>query len=110
MSVGPLGGVVGSAAGSPLSQTQGAAAERAKQDSSAQERGVEAELKTELASGIGTTEEDQGTSERDADGRRLWERSPDGDPSGEGENLDDAESSKSGPPKEGTGERLDLIG
>ena len=32
-----------------------------------------ARTKSERASGIGETQEDQQTSDRDADGRRLWE-------------------------------------
>ena len=104
MSMGPLGGVVGSSAGSPLSQTQGAAAERAKQDAAAQERTVETDRKSEQASGIGQTEEDQGASERDADGRRMWERSGGKKPEAE----DHEEGAK--PNVDGTGEHLDLIG
>ncbi|MEQ8209677.1 MAG: hypothetical protein RH917_07575 [Lacipirellulaceae bacterium] len=65
-----------SAAGAPLSQKAGAT-ERTKQDTSAQQRTEQTDLKAEEASGIGTTEEDQETSERDADGRRLWEAGPD---------------------------------
>ena len=108
MSVGPLGGIIGSAAGSPLSQTQGAATERAKQDSAAQERGVEADLKTEKASGIGQTEEDQGTSERDADGRRLWESSA--GKSGEENSEEDSPQATRKPSSGDTGGQLDLIG
>lgn len=73
MSVGPMGGVVGSAAGAPLSQTAGSETERTKREASATQRQVENETKAEQASGIGQTEGDEGPSERDADGRRLWE-------------------------------------
>ena len=38
-----------------------------------QNRQVDANQKAELAAGIGQTEQDQESSERDADGRRLWE-------------------------------------
>jgi hypothetical protein len=72
MSVGSLGGIIGSAAGAALSQTAGSETERAK-DSLNQTRQVEANQKAERAAGIGQTEQDQETSERDADGRRLWE-------------------------------------
>jgi hypothetical protein len=72
MSVGSLGGIISSAAGSPLSQTAGSETERAK-DSLAQSRQVDAMQKAESAAGIGQTEQDQESSERDADGRRLWE-------------------------------------
>ena len=72
MSVGSLG-ILGSAAGTPLSQTAGAETERAQKESLAQSRQSDANQKAERAAGIGQTEQDQETSERDADGRRLWE-------------------------------------
>jgi hypothetical protein len=72
MSMGPVGGVVGSAAGTSLSQAAGSEAERAKESTSHQ-RAASANQKAELASGVGHTEQDQESSERDADGRRLWE-------------------------------------
>lgn len=73
MSVGPMSGVVGSAAGAPLSQTAGSESERARKDSSASQRQVENDAKAENSAGIGQTEADEGTSDRDADGRKLWE-------------------------------------
>jgi hypothetical protein len=73
MSLLPLGGIVNSAAGAPLSQTTGSETERAHRDAGVQQRQVDANDRSEKAAGIGTTEEDQETSERDADGRRLWE-------------------------------------
>ena len=77
MSVGPLGGLVGSLAGSPLAQTKGSEIERAQHDASAQQRQAVSDRKAESASGIGETDgQDHETSDRDADGRRLWERPP----------------------------------
>ena len=76
MSVRPMSGVVGSAAGAPLSQTAGSETERAKKDASATQRQVESDTKAEKAAGIGETEADEGPSERDADGRKLWEEEP----------------------------------
>lgn len=73
MNVGPMGGIIGSAAGAPLSQTSGSETERSLRDASAQQRQVSTEQSAERAAGIGATDEDQGTSERDADGRRFWE-------------------------------------
>ena len=73
MSMGPVGGVVGSAAGTSLSQTAGAETERTQRDTAAQHRQIDGNERSELASGIGQTEQDQESSERDADGRRLWE-------------------------------------
>jgi hypothetical protein len=74
MSVGITGGLIGSAAGAPLSQTAGAETERTQKDSAARERLADGQNKSERASGIGTTEQDQQTDERDADGRRMYEQ------------------------------------
>jgi hypothetical protein len=75
MSVGPFGGIAGSAAGAPLAQTKGSEVERLQQDAGAQQRRVQGQLKAETAAGIGQADgEDHQTDERDADGRRLWER------------------------------------
>lgn len=73
MSMLPLGGLVGSLAGSPLAQTRGGAVEQQQAADVAQQRLQEAAQKADAAAGIGTTQEDAQTSERDADGRRLWE-------------------------------------
>ena len=84
MSVGPLGGVAGSAAGSPLAQTKGSDVERAQQDAGSQQRRVHVDQKAENAAGIGEADgEDHETAERDADGRRLWEQPPQGEASSE---------------------------
>lgn len=106
MSMGPIGGIIGSAAGSPLAQTKGAATERANQDSSATERITDADKKTEKAAGIGQTEGDSQTSDRDADGRRLWEQQK--DKASLDEESDTEESAKK--PEGDTGEHLDLLG
>ncbi len=77
MSVGPLGGIPASAAGSPLAQTQGAEADRTSEQDRAQQRRVRADQRAEDAAGVGQTDgEDHETAERDADGRRLWEEPP----------------------------------
>src|SRR5687767_5141410 len=80
MSIGVLGGIAGSAAGAPRSQATGNEAERVQKDALARERQVETSERAESASGIGETEQDQESSERDADGRRLWERPSDARP------------------------------
>ena len=75
MSVGPFGGIAGSAAGAPLAQTKGSEVERLQQDAGAQQRRLQGQLKAETAAGIGQADgEDHQTGERDADGRRPWER------------------------------------
>jgi hypothetical protein len=47
MSMGPLGGILGSAAGTPLSQTKGATAERAARDSAVKETADQLDLHAE---------------------------------------------------------------
>lgn len=75
MSVGPLTGLISSVAGSPLAQTKGAEIERSHQDASSQTRRVESAQRSESAAGIGETDgQEHETAERDADGRRLWEK------------------------------------
>ena len=54
---------------------KGSDIERAQQDSNSQERRVQSEAKAENAAGIGETDgEDHEAADRDADGRRIWER------------------------------------
>jgi hypothetical protein len=69
----PLGGIVTSAAGAPLSQTAGSETERVQKDALHQQRQSDSSQQAEGAAGIGQTDEDQQSSERDADGRRFWE-------------------------------------
>lgn len=73
MNVSSLGGMIGSAAGAPLSQATGSETERTSRESAAQQRNIDANQQAELAAGIGQTHEDQESAERDADGRRPWE-------------------------------------
>jgi hypothetical protein len=108
MSMGPMSGVVGSAAGAPLSQTSGSETERAQKDASAHQRQVETDKKASDAAGIGQTEEDQGTSERDADGRRFWETTD--------QKISEQDDDQSEPPRKAkdptgnSGNSLDLTG
>ena len=106
MSIGSFGGVTGSAAGAPLSSTQGSETERLQKDATAQARQIEHEQHAEQTAGIGHTEEDREASDRDADGRRLWERQlqPEGD-SSEG-----AKSRQSKDTSGDAGNTLDLTG
>lgn len=106
MSVGSLGGLVGSAAGAPLSQTSGSETERSQRDAAVRERNINAADQAEKAAGIGTTEQDQEASERDADGRRLWEAPPDKSDNGDAANA--ARQSKD--PTGQSGTNLDLTG
>ncbi len=109
MSIGPFSGVQGSAAGAPLSQTKGSETEKNQQQASATQRKVDSVEKSEKASGIGTTEGDQQASDRDADGRRIYE-----DPNDpQTENPDSSKSPDPPKSKDTTGQsgsHLDLMG
>jgi hypothetical protein len=112
MSMGPLGGVIGSAAGAPLSQTKGAETERAQKDLATQQRAVDSNERSERAAGIGQTEQDQESSERDADGRRMWEapgkrKEPNDEPAAAGAETPERRSKD---PTGQSGTRLDLTG
>ncbi len=74
MNVVPMGGIIAGAAGSPLAQTKGAETERTQRDGVVRERRVTSDKSADMAAGIGTTDADQETSERDADGRMFWEQ------------------------------------
>lgn len=104
MSMGPLGGIVGSVAGAPLSQTKGSSEERTARDAAATEAKDELDLRAEKSSGVGQTESDSESSDRDADGRRLWERTEEEAKESEPE----AEGGSTDTPEEGDN-RLDLI-
>ena len=113
MSVGPLGGIVGSSAGAPLSQTKGSESERAQREQAGQARESDNAQQAERASGIGQTEQDQQTSERDADGRRLWEGPNPRPTDDENEDADQAADHVNRQSKDATGNagtKLDLTG
>ncbi|MEM6330801.1 MAG: hypothetical protein AAF790_11175 [Planctomycetota bacterium] len=111
MSMGPVGGVVGSAAGAPLAQTKGAESERSQRDASARATARDADRKAEQSSGVGQTQEDQGAGDRDADGRRIWEAPPeDTAEPGDGDGGAPAAAPR---PRDASGEsggKLDLLG
>jgi hypothetical protein len=73
MSMAPLGGLLVSAAGAPLSQTKGGEVERTAREAAVSARALETADRADRAGGIGQTEQDQQSEERDADGRRPWE-------------------------------------
>ena len=66
-------GIAASAAASPLAQTRGSEVDRVRLETVAHERAAESVLEAETAAGIGTTNEEQAATDRDADGRRPWE-------------------------------------
>lgn len=111
MTMVPLGGILTSAAGAPLSQTAGSETERAQKESSSQQRQLDADTHAEQTAGIGQTEHDQETSERDADGRRMWEGPPErrkDPPNAAEETATEARLSKD--PTGQSGTHLDLTG
>jgi hypothetical protein len=109
MSVGPVGGLAGSVAGTPLAQTAGSEVERAQQATSNQERLVQTELRAERASGIGEADgDDHETADRDADGRRPWETAPATPPAGPPQSPADASQSKDASRQ--SGNLVDLTG
>ena len=79
MSVGPMG-MAGSVAGS-VPQIRSAAAEKTQQQATDQTRKANSDDKAEQASGVGETEQDEQASDRDADGRKLWEGTPESEQS-----------------------------
>jgi hypothetical protein len=106
MNVVPMGGIISGAAGAPLAQTSGADAERTQRDGVIRERRVTSEQSAEMAAGIGTTDEDQETSERDADGRMFWEQRAQTN----GLDEDEVRGKQSKDPTGASGNSLDLTG
>lgn len=95
------------ATGVPVAQTKGSEVERGAQEATQQERQVQTDAKAESAAGIGTTEEQNASSDRDADGRRLWEAPLAGQPKKPPEEADERTS------RDATGDcgtQLDLSG
>ena len=101
-------GITGSVAGSHLAQTQGSEVNRAQQDASDHARHAGSTERAKDASGIGQTEQDEGTSDRDADGRRLWEAAPPtDDAAAEADPIPDRRSKD---PSGQSGRQIDLSG
>ncbi len=109
MSIGSLG-VIASVTTGQLQQTRGADSDRATQDARTHSAELDSARKAEAAEGIGEMLQDEGTSDRDADGRRLWEqavRRPDSDDMPESIPL---EAPQSVDPTGQAGGNLDLTG
>jgi hypothetical protein len=100
-------GIVGSAAGTQLSQSSSASSERAGRDAATSDQTAANDRAAEAAAGIGQTQADQETSDRDADGRRLWETPA------EAGSDEESQGEQKRPPRDPRGESgnaLDLIG
>lgn len=102
MTVGPMGNTAG------LSGSQNDAASALRRTNSDQ--------KAQRAEGLGATDADKETSDRDADGRRLWERTQESTDEAVQEEASTDEENADGSPrqsKDATGESgglLDLTG
>ena len=110
MSVGPMG-MAGSIAGG-LPQIRTADAGRAEKESADQTRQTKSDQQAEAAAGVGETAQDEKASDRDADGRRLWEAMPE-QASESDEAKEDAkpeEIPRSKDPTGASGGQLDLSG
>ena len=110
MSVGPLG-MAGSIVGG-LPQIRSAEAGRAEKQSADQARLTKSDQKAEAAEGVGETAQDEKASDRDADGRRLWEAMPE-QKTDSGELPEEAhtpEAPQSKDPTGASGGQLDLSG
>jgi len=108
MSVASLG-VIGGLAASGLPQ-RAAEADRVQRETTEQARAVEADQRAEHAGGIGETEEDSQTSERDADGRRIWERPEETKRKTEASAQSVSEPTRGKDPSGACGNQLDLVG
>jgi len=111
MSVGPMGAVPGSVAGSPLAQTSGSETERAQHDVGAQQRRIQSDQKAESAAGIGETDgEDHEAADRDADGRRPWEAPPEPGTAEASDSNSPPDPPRTKDPSGESGNLLDLTG
>ena len=110
MSVGPMG-MAGSVAGG-LPQIRNADAGRAEKESSDQTRQATSDRQAEAAAGVGETAQDEKASDRDADGRRLWEAMPQqaDEPDDAKEDAKPEETPRSKDPTGTSGGQLDLSG
>ena len=104
--------MIGSAAGSPLAQSKGSDLDKAAQDTAHQARRTESQQQAEKAAGIGETEQDEQTSERDADGRRIWELGGEEESHGDDSSTaaDDDSQPRSKDPSGQRGSQFDLSG
>ncbi|HUY93106.1 MAG TPA: hypothetical protein VMV10_30530 [Pirellulales bacterium] len=108
MSIGPLGPII-SAAGSSLAQSKGSELERTQNEVAGQQRQTEVGRQAESAAGIGAADgENHETSERDADGRRLWEAPLDPKNAGDANAAGGPEPPRAKDPTGQSGGHLDL--
>ena len=109
MSIGSLG-VIGSVTTGQLQQARSADADKAAQDARDHGNHVDSAQKAEDAAGIGKTNEDEGASDRDADGRRLWEQIQHGEDKSDSPTEEPTAPPLSMDPTGQAGGNLDLTG
>ena len=109
MSIGPLG-MVGAAASAPAAQRQGSDVDRVAQDQSSQAREAASSKQAAKAEGVGETDQNHETTDRDADGRRVWERTSGNSKHHEGDPEDHTEAPRSRDATGDRGNQLDLSG
>jgi hypothetical protein len=104
-------GIAGSIAGS-LTQIRNAEAGRAEKQTTDQTRQTKSDQQAEAAAGVGETTQDEKASDRDADGRRLWEKMSEQPPESD-EAVSDSQTQEvplSRDPTGTSGRQLDLTG
>jgi hypothetical protein len=86
--------------------------DKAQRESADAVRQADAESRAESAAGIGQTEEESQAGDRDADGRRLWERPAEnkGGPSPDASEETQPESPIAKDPTGECGQSLDITG
>jgi len=109
MSIGSLG-LIGSLAGTPLAQAKGSDIDRGKEGAGNHQRQIDAVERATAAAGIGVTQEDSQASDRDADGRRLWEIDSQSPASPEAADDSNPEAPRAKDPAGIAGQQLDLSG
>ncbi len=108
MSVVPTG-LAGAFAGVPLAQTKSSDIERAQQDAQVQQRQAKSQAHATDAAGVAAADgEDARAEDRDADGRRFWERPAHGQQSHEA--VEPAAPHQIKDPHGESGNQLDLTG
>ena len=109
MSIGALG-LLGSVTSGQLQQTRGADTDRAGQDARTQNNQAESARHAEAAQGVGEMVQDESTTDRDADGRRLWERVAKREADSDSDRTPQVDSPQSVDPSGQAGNQLDLTG
>ena len=111
MSIGPLGGIIASVAGSQLAQSTGSDVERAHQDTVSKQRQAASQQQADSAAGIAETDgKDIESNDRDADGRRPWELGPPQPPAAAAEEPPQGPSVQSKDASGNCGISLDVTG